>query len=93
MRGLPYVRQRTGEFAGPGARMSSSAQNSAGARGIIAASRQRNAGMLFTIAVVLVVLWFLGLVTANTLGGLIHALLLIAVIILLVRVISGRNAL
>ena len=49
--------------------------------------------MLFTIAVVLVVLWFLGLVTANTLGGLIHALLLIAVILLLVRVISGRNAL
>ena len=49
--------------------------------------------MLFTIAVVLVVLWLLGLVTANTLGGLIHVLLLIAVIILLVRVISGRNAL
>jgi len=49
--------------------------------------------MLFTIAVVLVVLWFLGLVTANTLGGLIHALLLIAVIILLVQFISGRKVL
>jgi hypothetical protein len=73
--------------------MSSSAQNSARGEGIIATSRQRDAGMLFTIAVVLVVLWFLGLVTATTLGGLIHALLLIAVIILLVRVISGRKAL
>jgi hypothetical protein len=73
--------------------MSASARNSAGARGTIDASRQWNAGMLFTIAVVLVVLWFLGLVTANTLGGLIHALLLIAVIILLVQVISGRKVL
>ncbi|HET9736462.1 MAG TPA: lmo0937 family membrane protein [Burkholderiales bacterium] len=49
--------------------------------------------MLYTIAIVLVVLWFLGLVTANTLGGLIHGLLLIAVIVLLVQVISGRRAL
>lgn len=49
--------------------------------------------MLYTIAIVLVVLWFLGLVTANTLGGLIHGLLLIAVIILLVQVITGRRAL
>jgi len=73
--------------------MSASAQNSAGASAIINISRQWNAAMLFTIAVVLVVLWFLGLVTANTLGGLIHVLLLIAVIILLVRVISGRKAL
>lgn len=44
--------------------------------------------MLFTIAIVLVILWFLGLVTANTLGGLIHVLLLIAVIVLLVRIIA-----
>ncbi|HEX9183788.1 MAG TPA: lmo0937 family membrane protein [Burkholderiales bacterium] len=49
--------------------------------------------MLYTIAIVLVVLWFLGLVTANTLGGLIHGLLLIAVIVLLVQVISGRRVL
>ena len=49
--------------------------------------------MLYTIAIVLVVLWFLGLVTANTLGGLIHGLLLIAVIILLVQIITGRRAL
>jgi hypothetical protein len=49
--------------------------------------------MLYTIAIVLVILWFLGLVTANTLGGLIHGLLLIAVIVLLVQVISGRRVL
>jgi len=49
--------------------------------------------VLYTIAIVLVVLWFLGLVTANTLGGLIHGLLLIAVIVLLVQVISGRRVL
>jgi hypothetical protein len=45
--------------------------------------------MLTTIAVVLVVLWLLGLVTSNTIGGLIHVLLVIAVIMLLLRVING----
>jgi Family of unknown function (DUF5670) len=49
--------------------------------------------VLYTIAVVLVILWFLGLVTANTMGGLIHGLLLIAVVILLLRAISGRRVL
>jgi hypothetical protein len=49
--------------------------------------------MLWTIAVVLIVLWLLGLVTANTMGGFIHALLVIAVIVVLVRVIQGRRAL
>lgn len=48
--------------------------------------------MLYTIAVVLVILWFLGLVTANTMGGLIHGLLLIAVIILLLRDFVRRPA-
>jgi hypothetical protein len=46
--------------------------------------------MLYTIAVVLVILWLLGLVTSFTAGGLIHALLVIAIIIVLLRVISGR---
>jgi hypothetical protein len=49
--------------------------------------------MLYTIAVVLVVLWLLGLVTSYTMGGLIHALLVIAIIVILVRVITGRKAL
>ena len=49
--------------------------------------------MLYTIAVVLLVLWALGLVTSFTAGGLIHALLVIAIVIVLLRVISGRRAL
>jgi len=49
--------------------------------------------MLYTIAVVLVVLWLLGLVTSYTMGGFVHVLLVIAVIIILVRVISGRSPL
>jgi hypothetical protein len=48
--------------------------------------------MLYTIALVLVVLWLLGLVTSYTLGGFIHALLVIAIIVVLVRIISGRSA-
>jgi hypothetical protein len=47
--------------------------------------------MLETIAVVLVVLWLLGLVTSYTLGGLIHALLVIAIVVVLIRVIQGRR--
>ncbi len=47
--------------------------------------------MLYTIAVILVVLWLLGLVTSYTMGGFIHILLLIAIISVLFRVISGRK--
>lgn len=47
--------------------------------------------MLWTIAVILLVLWLLGLVTGYTLGGLIHILLAIAVIVVIVRVIQGRR--
>jgi hypothetical protein len=49
--------------------------------------------MLYTIAVVLIILWLLGLVTAYTMGGLIHILLVIAIVVVLLRVISGRKAL
>ena len=49
--------------------------------------------MLYIIAVVLIVLWLLGLVTSFTVGGFIHILLVIAVIIILVRVISGHKPL
>ena len=48
--------------------------------------------MLYTIAMVLIILWLLGLVTGTTIGGLIHVLLVIAIIIVLLRVISGRRA-
>jgi hypothetical protein len=47
--------------------------------------------MLMTIVVILIVLWALGLVTSYTMGGLIHVLLVIAIIVVLVRVISGRK--
>ena len=47
--------------------------------------------MLWTIVVVLVVLWLLGLVTAHTMGGLVHVLLIIAVVVILVNVIKGRK--
>ncbi len=49
--------------------------------------------MLYTIALVLIILWLLGLVTAYTLGGFIHILLVIAVVVVLIRVISGRSPL
>jgi hypothetical protein len=47
--------------------------------------------MLYTIAVVLLVLWLLGLVTGTTIGGFIHVLLVIAIIMVLVNLISGRR--
>jgi hypothetical protein len=49
--------------------------------------------MLWTIFVVLLVLWFLGFVTAYTMGGFIHILLVMAVVVLLIRVIQGRRPL
>ena len=48
--------------------------------------------MLYTIAMVLLVLWLLGLVTGATMGGFIHVLLVIAIVMILLRVISGRRA-
>jgi hypothetical protein len=47
--------------------------------------------MLSTIAIILVVLWALGLVSSYTLGGYIHFLLVVAVIMVLIRLIQGRN--
>jgi len=47
--------------------------------------------MLMTLAIVLIVLWLLGMVSAYTMGGLIHVLLVIAVVVILVRVIQGRK--
>jgi hypothetical protein len=49
--------------------------------------------MLWTFSVVLIVLWLLGIVTSTTMGGLIHILLVIAVITVLVRIIQGRRIL
>ena len=47
--------------------------------------------MLWTLFVVLVVLWFLGLATSYTAGGLIHLLLVLAIVVVLIRVIQGRR--
>lgn len=49
--------------------------------------------MLWTICVVLIILWLLGIVTSYTMGGLIHILLVVAVIVVLVRIIQGRRVL
>lgn len=46
--------------------------------------------MLYTIAIILIILWLLGLVSSYTVGGFIHILLVVAIIIILVRLISGR---
>jgi hypothetical protein len=48
--------------------------------------------MLWTIAVILLVLWLLGMVSSSTMGGFIHLLLVIAVVMILVRLIQGRRA-
>jgi len=49
--------------------------------------------MLSTLVILLLVLWLLGVVTSYTLGGLIHVLLVVAVVVVLLRVIQGRNPL
>lgn len=49
--------------------------------------------MLYTIAVVLIILWVLGMVSSYTIGGLIHVLLVVAIIVILLRVIQGRKVL
>jgi hypothetical protein len=52
---------------------------------------ERTTSMLYTIAVVLLILWLLGLVTSTTMGGFVHILLVIAIVVVLLRVISGRK--
>lgn len=47
--------------------------------------------LLWTLAVILVILWLLGFVTSYTLGGFIHLLLLLAIVVVLIRVIQGRR--
>ena len=59
----------------------------------VALRLERKNIMLETLVVVLLVLWVLGLLTSYTLGGLIHILLVLAIVVVLVRVIQGRNPL
>jgi uncharacterized protein DUF5670 len=67
-----------------------------GSAGAVLATRERERlfseeNMLWTIFVILLVLWLLGLVSGYTLGGFIHILLVIAIVVILIRVISGRR--
>ena len=49
--------------------------------------------MLYTIAIVLIILWLLGFVSSHTMGGFIHVLLVIAIVVVLVRIITGKKPL
>ena len=55
--------------------------------------RMKGNAMLYTIAVVMLILWLLGLVSSYTLGGFIHVLLVIALVVILIQVITGRRPL
>jgi len=54
-------------------------------------TKEENMDLLWTLAVILLALWLLGLVTSYTLGGFIHVLLVVALIVVLIRVIQGRR--
>lgn len=56
-----------------------------------AACREKDKYMLWTIFVILLILWLLGMVSSYTLGGYIHILLVIAVVVLIIRLIQGRS--
>jgi hypothetical protein len=49
--------------------------------------------MLYTLALILIIAWLLGMITSYTIGGLIHILLVVAIIVVLVRIIQGRKVL
>jgi hypothetical protein len=61
--------------------------------GRISGREEWRANMLMTIFVVLLVLWLLGMVSSYTIGGFIHILLVLAIVVVLIRVIQGRNPL
>jgi Family of unknown function (DUF5670) len=54
-------------------------------------NEEGNMDLLWTLAVILLILWLLGLVTSFTLGGFIHILLVVAIVVVLIRVIQGRR--
>jgi hypothetical protein len=62
-------------------------------RGLTIGQVGKETNVLSTVVIVLLILWALGLVTSYTLGGLIHILLVIAIVVVLLRVIQGRNPL
>jgi uncharacterized protein DUF5670 len=62
-------------------------------RELTAVHKKKGTSMLYTIAVILLVLWLLGMVTSYTIGGFVHILLVIAIVVVLIRIIQGRNPL
>jgi hypothetical protein len=54
--------------------------------------KEETKGMLETIIVLLLILWLIGLVTSNTFGGVLHLLLLVAVVVFVIRLLTGRRA-
>lgn len=52
---------------------------------------RKEANMLWTLAVILLILWLLGLISGYTMGGVIHVLLVIAIVVVVIRVIQGRR--
>jgi hypothetical protein len=90
-----YARQPPEKRGRPN-RWAKTIQGSVRALTLINGSRiqpRKDINMLYTVAVVLIILWLLGLVTSYTMGGLIHVLLVIAIVVILLRVISGRRPL
>jgi hypothetical protein len=83
-----YVTEQT---ASPFAAKVTLGQGYGNCRGEGSFARARRISMLYTIAIVLVVLWLLGLVTSYTMGGFLHILLVLAVIMILVQIIQGRR--
>jgi len=59
--------------------------------GATSARARKESPLLWTIFVILLILWLLGMVTSNTMGGFIHILLVVAIVVVLIRVIQGRN--
>jgi hypothetical protein len=61
--------------------------------GVVPELNQKGANVLYTLAVILLILWLLGMVGSYTLGGLIHILLVVALVMIVVNLVSGRRAL
>jgi len=61
--------------------------------GVVPEHNQKGMTMLYTLAVILLILWLLGMVGSYTLGGLIHILLVVALVMIVVNLVSGRRAL
>jgi hypothetical protein len=88
------ARVRCGDFSRSACRLEGDEQQAVcGSAQRRAAEPIRSIDMLWTIAVILIVLWLLGLVSSYTLGGFIHILLVLAIVVILVNLIQGRRAL